>query len=381
MFVVKLLSYFGVLGVCSILVWMGSLGMLLAYARSLRRTSFYWKALGVALLGLILASLNSGVINRFERDQDAEIQAGRARGEAIGNAEAGVSLFGDVAGGDEAVGSGEPKEYSYREKGKVDREGGKVLDDSAAGVALAADQKGKVRRLRPEAMIEANQYDRINLFFARTTFWLALLFVGGDYVRRLNTTFNCYFPLPLSSRLLDMVSPKTLSVAVAADRLIALKTFLGNAVRKGETFIYFGATDPWPSETLPRLVLRWLAFWPLRKVVCRQGQMPFPVHYVFESAWFKRYAFVVEGQAFSNELLKGLEAFLADRHTVRAVARQTINIVWACEQPIAPVQRDELLFLCRETNHKLIIVTPPAQAGQFDSIVEEVYPAPAAVGS
>ena len=60
-------------------------------------------------------------------------------------------------------------------------------------------------------------------------------------------------PLPLPGWLVDTFSPKTSSVCFVGGGRDALTAYMERAVRKGETFLYFGNEDPWARTELPRL--------------------------------------------------------------------------------------------------------------------------------
>ena len=64
----KLWECFGITGALSIVVWVAALVMLVGFARHRRRTAVYWRAAGVALVGLLLAILNSHHINQIRYD-------------------------------------------------------------------------------------------------------------------------------------------------------------------------------------------------------------------------------------------------------------------------------------------------------------------------
>lgn len=371
----KLCYYFGVTGIASIMMWVAGLLMFVLFAWSGKRTQRYWLALGVVALGLVLARFNSANVSAIRVDQTEEIEAGRERGRRLAEGEAGLAVTNDIATTNilEKTANTNERAYSYRDRGKVERDAGKTIGKKVAGVDARKEVVVDGRMMKSHEVHRANALDKINLFCARAALWLAMLFVLLDYLCRLNKTFGCYFPLPLASPLLDSLYPKPLSVHVDDGKVEVMTPFLENTVRKGETFIYFGNGDPWQEPELPRLLFRGTGMWPLKKIKCSKDKSPFDSDSVFESAWFGRYCFVVEGVELSREWLSALETFLHARHTVRARARRTVNIVWNLETDISSDQLDELLFLCGETNHRLVVVGSQLPNDQVSSLFQEVY--------
>jgi len=259
----------------------------------------------------------------------------------------------------------------------------------------------------------------VNLFFARIAFWLATLSVVLDYFSRFNRTFDNYYALPFSGRIVDAMYPKALSVRAEVSAPGAMAEYLDRVVRKGETFMYFGDGDPLEGTDAgegsrrmivlgtgqPRLVVEdprpWLlektrAFldkvsvpdeyrpsWtekrirhcdigllPLKKVSCKEGENTLTSNFVFESAWFTRYCFIVTGRDLAREWLRELEKFLRRRQNVLASARHTVNIVWDFDDAIPEERLKELVFLCGETNYKLMLISPGDAAARF----AETYP-------
>ncbi|MDP6523085.1 MAG: hypothetical protein QGI24_00680 [Kiritimatiellia bacterium] len=371
----KLYQYFGVTGIASIIMWIAGLLVFVLFAWSRKRTQRYWLALGVVALGLVLARINSMNVSAIRVDQTAEIEAGRERGRRLSDADAGLEVTSDISTTNilEKAADTNEQAYSYRDRGKVERDEGKTIGKKVAGVDARKEIVVEGRMMKSHDVHRANALDKINLFCARAALWLALFIVLLDYLRRLNKTFDCYCPLPLASPLLDSLYPKTLSVHVGPGKKERMRPFLENAVRKGETFIYFGNADLWQEPGLPRLVVRDRRLWPLKKVTCSLGKSPLDGDSVFESAWFGRYCFVVEGEELSKEWLSALETFLLARHAVRARARRTVNIVWDLDTDIDPDRLDELLFLCSDTNHKLVVVGKAVSEDQAASRFQELF--------
>jgi len=287
-------------------------------------------------------------------------------------------LSDDEVSDDEPTDAGNPSRYAYRQQGKVERAAGMAVEvkDKIAVEAGVQDQPviANVRVMKTEQVAEANRLDRLNLFFARLTLTLAVLVVAVDYLRRFNMTFRSLFPLPVGGSLVDSFFPKTHAVCVDAGGRRRWKRFLKRVVRKGETFIYFGDQDPFTASRLGRLPLLPRFLWPLNKITRLANDREFDDEFLFESAWFGRYCFVIldDGQQAAG-MLAALAEFLRLRHASRATARHTVNVVWnlAAAPPEPTLQR--LATLCPETNFKLLVATnrqlTETQRSYFDEIV------------
>lgn len=274
----------------------------------------------------LLALANSHLINQYRIDHTPEIEAARQKNTQPDSEE-------------------QAETYSYRNRKKVDRQKSKQPDP----------EEQAVKKLRPDAYHRIHRIDKITLFCTRFLVWLAAFLVILDYLKRLNSTFDCYFPLPLASRALDAIAPKTPAGWGQEEQV---KQFLENTVRKGETFILFTEEDSLPQDTLPRISVRGIPLLSLKKITCSSENMPFDNDYIFESAWFNRYCFVIEGSDIAQKTLDDLIEFLSTRRTVFARARKTVNIVWALETTLEKDEIEELSFLCKETNYRLINVQP-----------------------
>ena len=259
----------------------------------------------------------------------------------------------------------EARRYAYRERGKREREAGKTrkLDEieelQAVGEQMSA-------RAMPEAdVIRADRLDRLNLFFARITPWLALLCVAYDYLSRFNRTTGYLAPLPVACRLVDSLFPKTHVVRVPASQTGHLRRHLEDVVRKGETFLYFGDADPWDEPQLHRL---WIShyrighhrFWPLAKLSYDSPETMADSTFILDGAWFGRYCFVVTDAALARDLVEAMTAYLQSRRVPRAAAWRTVHVVWAFDEPLPDDVLAELASLCRETNFKLVVALPEA---------------------
>lgn len=459
--IVKLWTYFGLVGFLSIVAWVTAFAVLARHFRSVMnlRTRKFWVAFLAAFLGLLLGNLNSVRVNNIRVDYTADIKAqeerqkrraaqAEAEARAEAEAEAGITAEQKHAALDEEIQAaaespespgepvvaateaeepekpeGEKSEYeqaaseetpvyAYQQEGPVEREKGKVARDKALEGATDVDDadKSEARTMLSIDVHRAKHIDRFNLMLAKIAFWLAFASVVVDYGSRFNRTFDNYYPLPVACRVLDALFPKTLGVLVKEAKPEALSAYLEALVRKGETFLYFGETDPWGGrEHGPaRLVIEdpfpwlqckirelveacgvpreswpgWLTvaihrmdlhLFPFRRVVCGETNEDLTSNFVFESAWFGRYCFSVVGTERAREWLADLETFLLRRQTVFASPRRTVNVVIDMGTPIPEERMEELVFLCGETNHKLLLVSRGGLTGGPQTRFEETW--------
>ncbi|NQT91570.1 MAG: hypothetical protein HQ559_02330 [Lentisphaerae bacterium] len=444
--ITRLWMYFGPVGLLSMAAWLTALVVMARHVRSgmCLRTRKFWIALLAAVIGLLLANVNSARVGNIHVDHSADIKAQEDRGKRRAVRAAAESEAGTEAGTEEAAAEGEPAIgeepvdgtvetetaegptneyeqaaaedtpiYAYQEEGQVEREKGKKVRDRALDGATEVDDadKSEARTMLSIHVHRAKHIDRFNMMLAKLAFWLAFASVAIDYGSRFNRTFDNYYPLPASCRVIDALFPKKLSVLMKEIRADALSAYLEQIVRKGETFLYFGNTDPWGAREYgpARLVIEdplpclqrksrelvegtgvprdswpaWLTvairrrdlhMFPFRRVVCGGDTTDLTSNFVFESAWFGRYCFTVVGAGKTQEWLAELETFLLRRQTVFASPRRTVNVVIDLENPLPEERLKELIFLCGETNHKLLFVSRGGTT-DLETMFEETWAA------
>jgi len=375
-----------VLGACALL-----------YAVSIRLDGVGVLALAVAMLAVAwVNSLNVSAIEALPSDKQKEI-AERMRKERLGVLTSHASTIRyaedtdedrlDMAGVSEekydsiyeaaAAGQAPPEDAVplYKQAGKVERDAGKKKTDADTKELVeqeATQEADATRKLPVEDMIAAQRYDRVTLFGVRTLFLLAVVMVAMDYLRRLNRTEDPLVPLPMGGRLLDAIAPKSHAVYLQATDAGAAERFLRRSVGRGDSFLYFGDEDPLPGsgDTLPRLPLVPAGWWPMRVYRVRDlADVPGP-GYVLESLWFTRASFVVLGGAVRRPMLDALLDQLQMRRLPRARVRRTSHVVWRVDGPADESTLDDLTYLCRSANMKLVIVSdepcPAELSDRFD---------------
>ncbi len=395
-------------GPMAAVIWAGLAGAVAAGWRHVPRSALCAAVAGWALLGVVLAGINSDAVSEIEVDRTEQLLAARRRQaklraeriQKIKSTAADIHFPEDTAAdrldlagktttqaallaADRATTRAAADVPEYKKRGKRSRDAGRK-----AGGGDFADLEGAVaggvragRMMKAWDVIRANRLDRVNLFAVRYGLLVALLMLATDYLSRFNRTFGALLPVPVAGRLVDALFAKTHAVLVESADDDALRAYLQTAIRKGETFVYFGPADPWRDVegptggvNLPAMLsglLRRrgqgppgpcrlpLGLLPVTKVVCGAAGAC-GSGFLFESAWFGRYCFVVEGAESARRVLPDLLAHLRARHRSGASAGRTVHLVWHLHEPPNPELLPELVRLCKETNFKLLLFSPAA---------------------
>ncbi len=249
-------------------------------------------------------------------------------------------------------------------------DGGNSDKTTASNYAAAAEPVA--RELEEADSFRARRWDSFNLFLIPSLLLTTATFIVIDYLRRFNRTFDRIFPLPVASRFVDATFPKTHLVRLAQRDESVIRHFLERSVAKGETFIYFTESDPWECDKLPRLPrgLSWL--WSLRKLCFKSNAEVPGSRFLLESVWFDRYCFTVVGGQTAGEVLSDMADFLRYRSISMASVRQSVNVVWNFDDSPSAEIIDDLTFLVRATNFKLLIISTTEATGDDSDIFEEI---------
>jgi len=332
--IVRLYGYFGLVGLASIGAWVGALAVLAlqavlgAFAAHRQRPRAYLAVLGLAVAGIVLAQINSIRVSAVPLDTAGQPVILQPVEEL--QSEAGVP--------------------AYQQLGKQRRDGGR------AAPVTPVEQK-PVQSFREAQLIEANQLDRWNLLITRGTLLLALLAIVADYLARFNRTTGNSYPLPIAGPWLDRLAPKSRTLLAGP---LDLKLYLETVVRRGETFLFFTAADPWPAPALPRLG----KFCRLPKLVYGQ---PADAEFYFNVVWFNRYCVVIPAGA-APAVLAQLQLYLEWHTFTKAAARQTVHVVWDLPAPPPEPLLQNLLMLGRETNFKFVLKAATVTPDLFEEI-------------
>ena len=410
-------------GPLTLAIWAGLLCAAAIVWRRVSRTALCAGTIALALAGVLLGEVNSRAVSEIRIDRTAELLAARRRQERlradeVARLQAGTAdiqfvedtdqdrldLAGKTATQAALLTASRPADGvpEYRRRGKQTRSAPKPTGTAADfaeladGVARREVRPG--RAMRAPDVIRANRLDRVNLVAVRLGLLVAILMLATDYLDRFNRTTGAWLALPVAGRIIDALFPKTRTAWVRSAAAAALRGHLETVVRKGETFVYFGPADPWrdvppapPRFDLPARLRRRpppdgdpplhrlpLGLWPVGKIVRRpDGAFP-DSGFIFESAWFGRYCFVIEGAEAAGEVLAHFRDRLERRRRSRAAARKTVHLVWHLPERPCPDGLEELAWLCRETNFKLLVWSadgpPDETADAFEEHIEARLP-------
>ena len=373
--ITKLYDYFGVLGILSILVWVTTL-VLIGMSSRRRSPSFYgFLALGFAVAGWMLALVNSSKVSAIELDQRDEMAAAAKARETVESADgSGVAPTLRFAEGD-------PEEamQGYRKSGKqVRQKSQKLIQTKGNEPVKSSDQVVEepvvqVKYLPQSEYLAANRLDRFNLFMVRLILWLAIGRIVVDYLKRFNSTFGGYWPLPIAGRWLDKLFEKKYAVLVQAPAIgpITPQSYAERVVKKGESFIYFGENDLWAGrDCLARIAVGRWSLWCLPKLDYGDQDISANGEYVLDAAWFNRCNVVVRGED-GFPLFEHIVELVSLRHDAGASARKTVHLIW--DLPQVPTE-DMILPLIRiapETNVKLVVWSYSPVESNYTGLFEE----------
>lgn len=378
----RLWQYFGFVGTASVVLQLAAVALPPVLWRHRWRTRGCLLAVSAAVLALILAGVNSSRISDIEVDRSAE-QAARVaqqREEAMREMRKHAAEVRyaedtqmdrlDLAGvkPEEKTALAGGVEPEYRRRGKQVREG-------QAGTPLVTDvqvapEERSGRRMAEADVLRANRYDRVNLLLVHLVLLGAVAVGGWDYLSRFHKVVGDLAPLPISGSVVDSLFRKSHTVCLAGPRE-AMRRCLERAVQKGGAFIYFAPDDPWEqASSLPRLPKPLAQFRRLPKIAFDLANPPFENDFVFESAWFGRYCFVLSSGV-AQGMLTDLVRYLSVRQGTGARARRLVTVAWDLPEMPDAGTLNALRFLCRETNWRLILRADaePADTAGFDEVV------------
>jgi len=369
--ILKLYLYFGVTGIASMAVWLAASMLLLTGQRSPRRFRFRLAAVLAALVALLLGLINSANVAAIRLDRREEIaaavkarralvEAQREEGQVSETLRFAEDTPGEELGPDD-VQAGAARTPSYRDGGIQARTAGKQAAPGDVTEESREDRTPVVRVLKLDDWRMANRLDRGNLILIELVLLAALFLAARDYLKRLNTTFDAVWPLPVAGPWLDTLFPKTHSVLVQHPSAMPMERFLAQTVRKGETFLYLGETDASPRSGLFRFSVNSRRLWRLPswewvlpKFVVGLEPAPCDMEFLFDAVWFSRYAVVVKGAARGETVIRALIPYLAVRCSLGASARRTVNLVWDLPDPPPPELLRSLLKMAPTVNFRIV---------------------------
>ncbi len=213
-----------------------------------------------------------------------------------------------------------------------------------------------LERKRHRAMVRAAWW---NAFGARVAGAFLLVMALLDYLLRFNQTRPRLLTLPLAGRWIDDLfgAPKRRTIDCRSIGRGELGRLLLRFVRKGERFIYLGTEAIWREVNPPRghEVLS------TRDALINHAEE-------LDALWFGDRCVSMHRDAAAFSFLRGFAEELRLRADGRAAARRTINIVWAFDRPLPDALFNEIRFLCRETNCRLLLAGP--QSATADQVAQ-----------
>ncbi|NLE67724.1 MAG: hypothetical protein GX608_09905 [Lentisphaerae bacterium] len=113
---------------------------------------------------------------------------------------------------------------------------------------------------------------------------------------------------------------------------------------------------------------------PMPVISLAPGQSTVSETFVFESAWFRRYSFVVQGFEEARSHIAFLHDFLDARFHPNAAARHTVNIVWDHDADMPDASLRDLALLARESNFKLVVFARESRIPNLAGVLDEITP-------
>ncbi|MDD5679219.1 MAG: hypothetical protein PHW60_14705 [Kiritimatiellae bacterium] len=273
--IATLYAYFGIIGIASILAWMGALAMVVNYARHERRTFFYARAMALALAGLVLAQVNSINVGRIEVDRRQDVKDARERQRSLQrgstdmlNSKTAGLRFAEDSREDSLDMAGiasSDKRSIYEQAADEDQPASNKKKRRLRWMAQPGEEPSPGVKLLPERDVaRANHLDLLNLWMARFVPILVFFLLALDYFLRFNRTVGTILPLPFAGRIVDSLFPKKHSTVFRAGNPGLIAGQIQTIIRKGETFIYFGESRVIRTPAISRVVI------PLR-YLCRSA--------------------------------------------------------------------------------------------------------------
>jgi len=292
----------------------------------------------------------------------------------------------------EAAREAEGGYYDYRKRGKVDRSdkrGGDGDDDGEEGESedgpdyqtLAAEtEKDMERKLANYRQLSSRQqryaieYAGINNVLAKYLVTVAMLMSVVLYLHGLNRTEPACHPFPLGGRWLDRLVDKDHCVWIDSADPGTLQRFLDDCIQKGENFVCISDEPPLPSGSFPRVRLFGTGLpWPTIEHLTDQDPDFFPDSgFVFESAWFGRYAFTITGAEAGRRFLEDFIEHMLARRNTRANVAHTLNLVWACSDPVPEEAFRTIANCTRVENVRLVLFSDREPSPEVDARIEAI---------
>ncbi|HEX5790377.1 MAG TPA: hypothetical protein VFY13_04450, partial [Luteolibacter sp.] len=359
---------FGITGYLSVALAASVVALwVVQWRRPSRRMALY--ALAVALLTMLAARHNSrSHVSRITIDQSARIAEVKARENAkrqaliksrsdnvadVQFAEDGNNDAIDTAGMDEAdlkylkaLSDDGTEIPEWKKEKKTRGADGAETDDSLEGklnagekpTAAVEDDKTDelAKEEQPIPMLEpmynmANRLDLWNLRLSSTLFWLALLMIAIDYLRRANMPQLASPPLPLPSGWLNAFN--TLPTVSKDPRTIRSDTVsqLVWLTRRGDPWLLFTDDSRHTQEAIKALAPCARKPWNLDLI---RVDNRIDDSMIFESLWYGRASFIADDPQRAQPIFTAIFAGLEERRRTKAQCSQTVHVIWNWRAPL-----------------------------------------------
>jgi len=374
-------------GYASIAVWLCM--PLLWIVQMLHRPRGWWCHVAVMLgvVAFVLAKINSDShVGRIQVDRSEQIkeQLDRqelARQEAVKARENEVAQirfaeddgddFLDQAGMDESdiryLESFDGNSMPEWKREKKQRSEGGGDDSLETQIGATEEQAGveteRITQAEPAEPIlmsdrdklAADRLDAANLTIIRGLFWLGLIIVVIDYLKRANVYDEAYFPLPLPSSWVDSFTSREPVTDRPESPRRSLPGELRFFARRGESFVYL-TDDPDAATGAAGTVYR-LPFrrGPVAVLAVDDADERMDDDFIFETLWYGRHSFVVSSVARAEQILSRFLELMQERRSTRARSGQTVHVVWDVAQPISEEIRHRFTSLGRATGYSLLV--------------------------
>lgn len=371
---------FSFLGYLGVLLWL-AVPLVWMLRRRLRTPG--WTALALAVVSLVLATINSrSHVSRIEAevaktaatpDSSSEKREAleKARGADVADirfAEDGAGDFIDKGGLDYADRKyfdnlDESKEPAWKTRKKSRGEtvtGGKDLKDMLGADepakrlshdSLPAEKASRPPIFMPEAQAAtARRLDGLNRAAAMIAILVGIIMLIVDYLARANSRAHAGFPLPLPASLRDAFTPLPAVVILPRESSRTLTEELARLTRRGDTFVCFTEDTAAIPDSLPTFGK---SFRPI-DVLCVDNQRISDT-FVFESLWYGSACFVA-GASRADGLLTAILEQLTLRHASSARTRQNVHLVWNLPKPPDEKHLATLRRIAAATGFSLLLI-------------------------
>ena len=203
--------------------------------------------------------------------------------------------------------------------------------------------------------LAADRLDAANLMTIRILLVIGFVFLGWDYLRRLNRDQDAYFPLPVPSSWADGLTPRDPVTVRSPQARGTIRDDLNFVTKRGESFVYM-TDDKSAAQQVQDTAYRLpLGFSPVQILNVGEHNGTMNDEFVFETLWYGRNSFVVDSASRAERMLHSFLELLAQRKETRAHTRQTVHVVWDIQQPIPDSIRQRFANLGRVTGYRLMI--------------------------